>query len=139
KAVVVLLEGSQVGTAQKEELRQAIKKVRDAGKEVYAHSDSLHMGEYALLCGASRLSVVPTGDLWITGMYGEAPYLRGLLDKLGVQPDFLTCGAYKSAAELFMRKEPSKQADEMQNWLFDSIFDTYLRLIATGRGVDEAK
>src|SRR5436309_3249592 len=34
KGVVVLLEGAHVGTAQREELRQAIKKVRDAGKEV---------------------------------------------------------------------------------------------------------
>src|SRR5262245_32703716 len=73
KGVVVLLEGASVGTAQKEEIRQAMKKLRDAGKEIYAHSDSLQMGEYALLAGASRLSVVPTGDPWVTGMHGEAP------------------------------------------------------------------
>ena len=29
------------------------------------------------LCGASKVSVVPTGDLWITGFYGESPYVRG--------------------------------------------------------------
>jgi protease-4 len=139
KAIVLLLDSAEVGTAQKEELRQAIKKVREAGKEVYAHSDSLQMGGYALLCGASRLSVVPTGDLWVTGMFGEAPYLRGLLDLLGAQPDFLTCGAYKSAAETFMRKEPSPEAHAMQNWLFDGIFDTYVGLIAQGRKVDAAK
>jgi protease IV len=139
KAVVVLLEGVDVGTAQKEELRQAMKKVRDAGKEVYAHADSLSMGQYALLCGANRLSVVPTGDLWITGMFAEQPYIRGLLDKISVQPDFLTCGAYKSAAELFMRTGPSPEADAMTNWLIDGIFDTYVGLIAKGRGVDVAK
>ena len=81
---------------------------------------------YALLCGATRLSVVPTADLWVTGLYGEAPYLRGLLDKLGVKPDFLTCGDYKSAAEMFMRTGPSPEAEEMQNWLLDGIFDTYV-------------
>src|SRR5262245_14727824 len=76
KAVVVLLEDAQVGTAQKEEVRKAIKKVREAGKDVYAHADSLQMGGYALLCGASRLSIVPTGDLWVNGIFAEAPYLR---------------------------------------------------------------
>ena len=30
------------------------------------------------------LSVSPTGDLWITGIAGESPYVRGLLDMLGV-------------------------------------------------------
>jgi protease-4 len=139
KAVVLLLEGATIGTAQKEELRQAMSRVRAAGKEIHAHSDSMSMGEYALLCGANRLSVVPTADMWVTGMHGEAMFLRGLLDKLGVQPDFLTCGAYKSAAEQFMRKEPSKEADAMTNWLFDGIFETYLKMIATGRGVDIAK
>src|SRR6516162_1187291 len=97
------------------------------------------MGEYALLAGATRLSVVPTGDLWVTGLHGETPYLRGLLDFLGVQPEFLTCGAYKSAAELFMRREPSPEAEKMQNWLLDGIFDTYVKLIATGRKVEASK
>lgn len=139
KAVVLTLDDAAIGAAQREELRHAIAQFRAAGKDVYAHSDSMSMGNYALLCGATRLSVVPTGDLWITGMFGEAPYVRGLLDKLSVQPDFLTCGAYKSAAEIFMRKEPSPEARAMQNWIMDSIFDTYLNLIATGRGVDVAK
>src|SRR5207245_7473404 len=94
---------------------------------------------YALLAGSTRLSLVPTADLWLTGMHAEQPFLRGLLDLLGVQPEFLTCGAYKSAAELFMRKEPSPEADKMMNWLLDGIFDTYVKLIATGRKVEAAK
>jgi protease IV len=139
KAVVLIHEGGSVGSAQKEELRQAMAKLRTAGKEVYTHADSLSMSEYILMSGASRISVVPTGDLWLTGLDAEVPYLRGLLDKLGVKPDFLTCGAYKSAAELFMREGPSPEADRMENWLLDSLYDTYVKLIAQGRGVQTAK
>jgi protease-4 len=136
KAVVLSLEGAHPSTAQTEEVRQILARVREKGKKVYAHADELSMGDYALLSGVDRLSLVPTGDLWLTGLYGESPYLRGLLDKLGVQPDFLTCGDYKSAAEMFMREGPSPQAEEMQNWLLDSRFATELKLIAAGRGVD---
>jgi protease-4 len=139
KAVVILHEAGSIGLAQKEELRQSMAKLRDAGKEVYAYADSLSMSEYLLLCGASRLSVVPTGDLWITGLDAEGVYLRGLLDKLGVKPDFLTCGEYKSAAEIFLREGPSPQAEEMENWLLNGLYDSYVKLIAKGRGVDEAK
>ena len=96
--------------------------LRAKGKEIYAHADSLSMREYVLLSGASRLSVVPTADLWVTGLFGEAPYLRGLLDKIGVKPEFLTCGAYKSAAEMFLRDGPSPEAEAMQNWLLDGIY-----------------
>jgi protease-4 len=139
KAVVVLDEGAGIGIAQTEEVRQAIKNLRAKGKDVYAHCDSIGMRELAMLGGATRLSVVPNGDLWVTGIFAEAPYLRGLLDKLGVQPDFLTCGAYKSAAEVFMRTGPSPEADAMQNWLLDGIYDSIVRMIADGRRVDESK
>jgi protease-4 len=139
KAVVLLHEDGAVGSAQTEELRQLMAQIRDAGKEIYTHADSLSMREYVLLSGASRISVVPTGNLWIAGLHGESPYLRGLLDLLGVKPDFLTCGKYKSAAEIFMRYEPSPEADQMQNWLLDGLFETYVKLIAKGRKVDEAQ
>jgi protease-4 len=139
KAVVLLHEAGGIGSAQIEELRQAMAGLRAAGKDVYAHADSLSMREYVLLSGASHLGVVPTGDLNVTGVFAEAPYLRGLFDKIGVKPDFLTCGAYKSAAEIFMREGPSPEAEKMENWLLDSLYDTYVGLIAKGRGVDVAK
>lgn len=139
KAVVLSADGASLDASQVEEVRQAMALLREKGKEIYAHADGLTMQSYALLAGATRLSVVPTGDVWLTGMYGESPYLRGLLDKLGVTPDFLHCGDYKSAAEMFMREGPSPQAEEMQNWLLDGRFQTELKLIGSGRGVDEAK
>jgi protease-4 len=141
KAVVLTVEAFGAGFGQIEELRQALDGLRTAGKEVYAHADSMSSSDFALVSGATRVSLVPTGNLWLMGLYGEAPYVRGLLDKVGVKPDFLTCGDYKSAAEMFMRTGPSPQADEMQNWLLDSIFATQVQLIAEGRKVstDKAK
>ncbi len=135
KAVVFLHEGGSVGAGQAEELRDAMAKLRAKGKEIYAHADSLTTREYVLLSGASRLSVVPTGDLWVTGLFGEAPYLRGLLDKIHVKPEFLTCGAYKSAAEIFLRDRPSPEAEAMQNWLLDGMYSSTVTLIAQGRKV----
>jgi protease IV len=141
KVVAITINQVSLGFAQIEELRQALTQVREAGKEVYAHADSLSMTNYLLLAGATKLSMVPTGDLWLTGLNGSSLHVRGLLNKIGATPDFLTCGAYKSAAELFMRESPSKEADEMLNWLLDGLYDTSVKLIARGRGVstDKAK
>ncbi len=136
KAVVILLDQTTVGSAQVEELRQAICRLRTAGKDVIAHADTIaSLGQYALLSAASHLSVVPTADLWITGLYGESPYLHRLLEKIHVQPDFMTCGDYKSAAEIFMREGPSKEAEAMQNWLLDSLYDTLVKRVAASRKV----
>lgn len=139
KAVALLVGSPSFSLAQVEEIRRAIDDLRAAGKGVYAHADSLSLRTYTLACGASKVSVVPTGDLWITGLYGESSYVRGLLDKIGVKPDYLTCGAYKSAAEMFMRTGPSPEAEAMQNWLLDSMFETNVGLIASGRRVAPEK
>ncbi len=134
KAVVLLDSSTALGSGQIEEVRQIMDQIKAAGKEIHVHADSLSMQTYVLLSAASKISVVPTGDIWLTGMNAQSLHLRGLLDKLSVTPDFLTCGAYKSAAETFTRKEPSPEADENLNWLLDGIFNSYVDLIAAGRG-----
>ncbi|HTW93701.1 MAG TPA: signal peptide peptidase SppA [Tepidisphaeraceae bacterium] len=135
KAVVLIPGDCVFGQAQAEELRQAIANLQNAGKPVYAYCDYLFMNQYVLVSAASRLSVAPTAEVWVMGLYGETPYLRGLLDKIGVTPDIIHCGAYKDAGEIFMRTGPSKEADQMNNWLLDSIYSTDLSLIASGRHV----
>ena len=135
-AAVVMLGNTSFGFAQLAEIRDAMDRIKEAGKPIYAHSDSLQFGSYVLLSGVSRLSLVPHGDLWATGIYGEQLFVRGMLDKLGVTPDFLTCGDYKSAGEMFMRSEPSPEAAEMIKWLYDGIYESTLNLLAKGRGVD---
>jgi len=135
KAVVFLLSSPELNYAQVEELREAMDRVKAGGKKVYAFSDSLDTKSYSLVAGASRISVVPTGDLWITGIYGEQMYLKGMFDLLGIEPDFLTCGAYKSAAEQYNRSGPSTEAKEMYTWLYDGLFERVVELIATGRNV----
>lgn len=134
KAIVVLIGNNlSLGFGQLEEIHNALREIRDAGKPVYAHVDSLSFGRLVLLSAASRISVAPVGDLFITGIYGEQPHLRHLLDKIHVTPDFITCGAYKSAGEMFMRSEPSPEAKRMYDWLFDSIYSTCIDMIADGR------
>jgi protease-4 len=137
KAVVVVAEHPEFGPGQVEELRQAIDAIEKAGKDVYVHADSATMGTYLLYCSATRLSMSPTADLWLGGIHAETPYLRGLLDKIGIEPDFMTCGEYKSAAEMFMRTGPSKPADEMMNWLLDGIYGSWVKQIAESRKMDE--
>jgi protease IV len=139
KVVVVMGSGASLGVPQVEEVRQVFDEIRAAGKEIVAHTDDVSMRGYVLLSGVDRICVVPTGDIWINGMYGESMHLRGLFDLVGVQPDFTTCGEYKSAAEMYMRKEPSPQAQENLNWLIDGIFETQINLISAGRKVDAAK
>ena len=138
-AVVVDLERAALGVGQLEELHAALRLFAGAEKKVYVHADHLTMLPYAVATGAAHISIVPTGEVWLTGVYGETPFLRGTLDKIGVVPDFERCGAYKSAVEPFTRREPSEENQEMMNWLFDGLYDSLLEVIAQGRNVPREK
>ncbi len=136
KGVVLLLDEVDLGLAQIEELRQAMDSVRAAGKEVYVHVDNLlTMRGLALAAGASRISVTPTTIIMLAGLNAESPYVRGLLDKIGVKPDFITCGDYKTAPEIFTRKGPSPESKRMTDWLLDSLYGSFQQMVAKGRGV----
>lgn len=133
---IVLEPGSVLmGRAQSQELARALQALKKSGKKIHVHTDMLTTGQFAIVSNASEISMVPTGNLFITGMYGEMLFIRGLLDKVGVTPDYLTCGSYKSAGEMFMRTEPSQESAEMSNWLYGGIFESLLTTIAKGRGV----
>lgn len=135
KAIVVLGGTTQLGRGQIQEVRRVMDELRQADKPVYVHAESLSMRSYVLFSGAKRISVVPTGDLWLTGISASSLHVRGLLDKIGVVPDYMTCGAYKSAAEMFTRSEPSPEAAENLNWLLDGLFEEDVNSIASSRRV----
>ncbi|MDA0285487.1 MAG: S49 family peptidase, partial [Planctomycetota bacterium] len=139
KAVVILPGNTPPGLAQAEELHKVILDIKKAGKPVYIHADSLMTRQVMIFSGASEFCMSPTGYIFLHGLYGEQVHLRGLLDRLRIKPDFITMGAYKSAAETFMLETASPAAAEMSKWLFDGMFDSTVNAIAAGRGVKSAQ
>jgi protease-4 len=99
----------------------------------------LSTGTYAAATGTSHISLVPTGDLWLMGLYAETPYLRGTFDKLAIVPDIEQCGDFKTGGELFTRTGPSEPAQQMNEWLFDGIYDALVKMIADARGMTPEK
>lgn len=139
KAVVILAGGSAPGLAQSEELHKLLADIKKAGKPVYVHADAMMTRQLMIFSGASEISMSPTGYIFLHGLYGEQVHLRGLLDRLRIKPDFITMGAYKSAAETFMLESASPAAAEMTKWLFDGMYDSTVNALASGRGVKPAK
>jgi protease-4 len=133
KAVVLTFDGMSLGFGQLEELREAIAGLKAAGKKVYVHAEGMNIFVYSLLCAGNSLSVAPQSALWFIGIYTESIYVKDLLDKIGVQGDFLHMGDYKSAAEIFTRSEPSEPAEENINWLLDGYYESLVKMIAQSR------
>ncbi|MFN0061049.1 MAG: signal peptide peptidase SppA, partial [Myxococcaceae bacterium] len=73
----------------------------------------------------------------LTGLSVEAPFARGLFDKLGVTADFRQRHEYKSAPETFTRTDFSAPAREATEALLASEFSQIVRGIAQTRRVSE--
>ena len=134
EAIVLTYDRMSLGLGQLEEMRSAIKRFKAAGKKVYVHAEGMMTRSYSLLNVADRLSVAPQSSLWLTGLYGESLYVKALLDKIGVQADYMHMGDYKSAAEMLTRTNPSEPAEENINWLLDGMYDASVEMIAESRG-----
>jgi protease-4 len=70
------------------------------------------------------------------GLYRPYTYLGDALERVGVMADIIQISPYKSAADIFTRKEMSEEVRLMGNWLADTTFDEIIHAIAEGRKVD---
>ncbi len=137
RGIILEIEEAQLGFAQIQELRAQIDALKAAEKDVWIYCETLGPGTLMLGSAASKLVLMPTGEVMFHGLYGEGMYFKGMLDKIGCEADIIHCGAYKSAGEPFYRTGPSKESEEQQNKLLDGIFDTMVAEVAKSRRIDE--
>ncbi len=134
----VIMKISAVNTAgmgMYEEIRQAIKQVRKAGKMVYAFSDNLNRGTLYLACACDSIFAPPTAYVLFTGMSYTSMHVKRMLEKLGIRANIHKIKDYKSAAELVTREDMSPEAKEMANWLMDEVWDIELSTISEERDI----
>jgi protease-4 len=133
--VLFVLDGPAAGYGMLEELRAGIRKVRDAGKPVWAWSDNLTLKDLYIAAACDSFFIHPSGYIYLGGMYADRMYLAGTLEKLGIEPQLARIESYKSAAELMMRKDMSPQDREMMGWILGDIYPRVLEETASGLGV----
>jgi protease IV len=122
-----------------QELRDAIADFRRSGKKVTAFLEYGGDREYFLASAADRVYLLPTSPLDLTGVASYEIFLRGTLDKLGVYPDFLHIGEYKTATNQLTEKSMTPAHREMTEALNRDMFDQLVRGIAQGRRKSEAE
>ena len=139
KAVVLDVDSSAISLAQIQEIRDHLLSIRAAGKDVWLYTEYLSTTTALLGSAANHMTLMPTGNVMLTGLYGENMYFKKLLDKMGIQVEVIHIGDFKSAGETFYRNSPSEYAAKQQESLLDSIFEQITSQIAEGRGISADK
>lgn len=107
QSVFVEVESFPLGLAAAQELSAALFELRAQGISVEAHMGQAGLKEYLIASAATKIHMEPEGELRLLGVKSERYYIKGVLDKLGVEAQFLAKGKYKSAPEMFTRTDSS--------------------------------
>ncbi len=94
---------------------------------------------FQLATAAHRVWVQPSGDVAIGGTEVTILLAKGMLEKLGVEPQFGKRWEYKTAADQFAADDVSDANREMMTRLGESLVEDAVATIARRRGIDMAR
>lgn len=125
------------GQATTEELRNALIDFKRSGKFVVAYSEVYTQGFYYLASVADKIYVNPKGIFQFKGFSSQVTFLKGTLDKLGIEAQIIKVGTYKSAVEPFFLTKMSDANRQQVNSYLGSLYDHYLTGISKSRGISK--
>lgn len=139
KAFILSVRNSELAISQIQELRQAVLRFKEnSGKPAYIYS--LSYGEagqglalYSLATAFDEIWMSPLGTISINGLRLEQPYVRSLLDKIGIKPEFFQREEYKGVFETFMNSEMSDPTRESLQALTKSLGAEFISSILLSR------
>ena len=137
--VIVDIRGSAGSLAQAEEIRVLLSRIIRSGKKVYVYLENGSNAEYYVASCATRIWMHPSGSVAFIGLSSEAFFLRDFLDRIGIYPDLLHIGEYKSASDMLTRSDMSDAQRRATTSLLESLQTELIAGVANGRGLEPAQ
>lgn len=135
--VFVHISATPPGWAELQELRDVLRRVREAGKLVVVYMEQATNAELYLASVADRIWMPPVGDLFLTGLGGRLSFFGGILKKLNIHVQLEAAGDYKSFGEPYTRGYASPANREQMTVLYDDLLKQLVQGIARGRDLTE--
>ncbi|MDX1627088.1 MAG: signal peptide peptidase SppA [Fulvivirga sp.] len=123
------------GMAITQEIRESLADFKRSGKFVVAYSEFYTEQAYYLASVADKLFLHPEGDLEFNGLAANVTFLKGMFDKLEIEPQIFRVGEFKSAVEPLMRKDMSEENRLQLSDLLSSMYGNMLDSIGRGRKI----
>lgn len=139
--VVLEVKSPQLSVAQLQEIEAAFETVRAAGKWSVSFLETAGVmsrgdGAYALAACAGRVVLAPPGDVNFLGLHADVPFVKGTLEKLGIQAHFNKRHQHKTAANTFTESGFTEAHRESLGGLLDDLQNDLIRHVATRRQVE---
>ncbi len=136
--------GGALPWAAMQELRLGVRAFAASGKPTLAWAETFgegsgEMAAYVLATGFEEIWLQPGGGLGLLGVGVETTFVRGALDKLGVEPQLEQRYEFKNAADRVMRTEFTQAHRIAIDRLAESVFTEAVTSIAKGRRIEVAR
>ncbi|MFP4041354.1 MAG: signal peptide peptidase SppA [Bacteroidales bacterium] len=139
EGIYLELTSIPAGMATIEEIREALIKFKETGKFIIAYSDNYVQTSYYLASVADKIYVNPAGRINLTGLNSQVMFFKEALDKLGVEPQIIRHGKFKSAIEPFTRNDMSEENRTQIMEYVSDLWSTMAEGIEEFRGIDNEK
>lgn len=137
----VRVGSGDLSVPQAEELRDALKRFRAAGKFVVAHSQGFYsggLGDYLVAGAADEIWMQPASSFFPAGTVSGTVFLKGMLDKINAVPQFVQRHEYKNAANIFTEKDYTPAHREATTRLLQSWYDSATGEMAADHKMDRS-
>jgi len=125
------------GQATVEEVRNALIDFKKSGKFIIAYSEVYTQQFYYLASVADKVYINPKGIFEFKGFSSQITFLKGAMDKLGIEAQIIKVGTYKSAVEpYFLTKMSDANRLQVTSYL-GSMYDHFLGGISQSRGINK--
>ncbi len=138
KGVVFIFQGFSAGLGTLQNVRRAITRLREAGKEVIVYTPYLDLPHYYVASAADKIVAPPGVTFEVLGVRLETVFLKDALARLGVQMDVVQISPYKTAFNTFGKSEITPEEEEQLTWLLDDRYDLLTADMADGRSLSQA-
>ena len=125
------------GMATIEEIRNALIDFKEADKFIICYSDIYLHKSYYLASVADSIYLNPTGWFYMTGLSSQVMFFKETLDKLGIEPQIIRRGKFKSAVEPFTRDQMSEENRQQIESYMRSIWNHMAEEIAAHRDIPQ--
>lgn len=136
-AIYMTPDNIDAGISQMEEIRNALLRFRESGKQIISYSEDFSNGTCYLASVANNVVISPTTENYLTGLSSMQYFLKDLIDELGIDVQLIRHGKYKSAGEMFTKNDISPENRKQYEELLNSIWGSWTADIAASRGFTE--
>ena len=133
KGIYLDLSAVSASFATLQEIRDALLDFKTSGKFIIAYSEGYTQRAYYLASTADKVYVNPEGTIDFRGLASQTPFVKGALDKLGIEMQVVKVGTFKSAVEPLILNRMSDPNREQVTSFLGSIYDHFIDQVGASR------